>query len=233
MKDNKSKKFSEIYSDVLFALSVFYDGEQDEYLKKHKRCLSDIKIEIESKINTNIVELARLVAKTDLLTKSTLEILNNNKPLIFLKLRGTLEQKKQELNNAIKHIEVIIEKINRLPQEKSDAFCEKISKLLNWSIFPIGNVLIISSITKMIKEFIPALTSNNSSYMSLRHNLINKFQLFLYVHLLITMISAGVSFVVTKDTRLILYALASIYMISSVFLKLKEIQLKKMGLQRN
>lgn len=228
MGDHKKEKIAGVLPDILFVLSVFNGFEQDEYLRKHKNWLEQVERNIEEKLGVEIEGVAQEVIKTDLFIKSATDLINKDAAFNFLNYREKLIAKKQEFEQAVLSLEATLEKINRLPKEKSEEFRKKMSTLLNVSIIPLGNIGILFSINDMIKKFLPALISDNTFYSSLRKLLIKKFQISLYIHIALMVISGGISFAVQPNIRPILYGLAGSYLISTLVILLKGIQFKKL-----
>ena len=97
------------------------------------------------------------------------------------------------------------------------------------SLLPLGNLGSLFPITSMIKEYLPALTSNNESYIALKQAHIKKFQTYFYIHVALVLADGIAAFLVTdSNLQIILFVIAFTYFVSSVVLYLKGSQLKKL-----
>ncbi len=227
MKQNKTDMLDPIFKDLMFTLGVFNEEDQERYLKKHIQWFRELHKEVNQAISTDVAELARKTIDTDLLTKPTAELLNTNAALLFLSHKERLAQKKQQFLDGIKALDSNLAEINELPREKSEECQKKMSNLLNVSILPLGNVGVLYSIIALIKQFLPALTSRNSFYVQLKETLAKKFQVFLYIHASLTVISGVGSFLVEASTQAVLWFVTFTYVVSTVVIYLKGSELKK------
>ena len=227
MEGNKKNKLDKLFLDIPFTLSVLEESEQDEHLKKHKKWLGEIEQKINKKFTIEVNTFKERVVDTDMLIKPTKELLLADEGLRFLLYRDKLAAKRQQFIDSIHILDEHIDGINRLPQENSEELRKKMSSWLNISLLPLGNLGVLSSIKNSIKKFIPALSSSNSFYVSLREILIKKFQVFLVVHILLIVLCGALSFVLEKQLRPIAYGLALIYGISSLGIFINRNQLKK------
>ena len=227
MVENKNSKLGKLFIDIPFILGTLDEFEQDEHLKKHKKWLKETTREIDKTLGIELSTFIEKVINTNMLIKSTEELLEADEGLNFLLYRDKLEEKKQQLVKAIHELDGHLEGINRLPHEKSEEFKKKMSTWLNISILPLGNLGVLFSIISLIKKFLPALSSSNSSYVSLRETLVKKFQVYMLVHIFLIIGSAVGSLFIELQLKPIFYALASIYAISGFVIFLKRIQLKK------
>ncbi len=227
MEKNKNTKLGKLFLDIPFTLNVLEEPEQDEHLKKHKKWLGEIEQEINKKFEVEVYAFKEKVVYTDMLTKSARELLFADKGLNFLSFRDNLAKKRQLFVESIQILEAHMDGINRLPQENSEEVKKKMNSCLNISLLPLGNLGVLFSIKDSIKKFLPALSSSNSCYISLRETLIKKFQIFMFVHLSIIIACGAVSFFFEKQQKLIVYGLALIYGISGLAIFLYMNQLRK------
>jgi hypothetical protein len=227
MTQNKIGVLDPVGKDIFFTFGIFDDENQEQYMKKHKRWLQTVQKEIEKSLNVGLTDLVRTIIETELLTKTTKQILDSDQALLFFSNKQKLAQKKQQFLEGIKTLDSIIHEINELPREKSEKFTKKMSLLLNLSLLPLGNVGVLFPIIAMIKEYLPALTSSNASYVALKQAHIKKFQIYFYVHVALTLASGIASFFVESSTRMVLLIVAFTYIVSSAAIYLKGSQLKK------
>lgn len=227
MNENKIGVLDPVGKDIFFALGVFDDEDQERYMKKHKQWLQTVQKEIEKSLNVGLTDLVRTIIGTELLTKTTKEMLDADQALLFFSNKDKLALKKQQLLDGINALDSILHEINELPREKSEAFTTKMSLWLNLSLLPLGNVGVLFSITSMIKEYLPALTSRNASYFALKQAHIRKFQIYFYVHAALTLASGVGSFLVEPSTQTVLLIGAFTYIVSTAVIYLKGSQLKK------
>lgn len=222
MVENKQQRMGEAFFDALFTLRVFDENEQDEFLKKQKQWLIETQKEIEE-----LLKMVNTIVSTELLTKSTAEILEQDAGLNFLNYQNELDSKKQELIQGVSTLDSTLEAINRLPEEKAQLFKKEINKNLGLSVLPIANLAMLVPLHKQITTLLPAFKSRNTVYMNLRNNSIKKLQTFLYLHIVLIVLSGALSIPVkNKDAKPIFYILASSYGISSLIIFLKNRQLK-------
>lgn len=227
MVENKQQRMGEAFFDALFTLRVFDENEQDEFLKKQKQWLIETQKEIEELLKIDLLKMVNTIVSTELLTKSTAEILEQDAGLNFLNYQNELDSKKQELIQGVSTLDSTLEAINRLPEEKAQLFKKEINKNLGLSVLPIANLAMLVPLHKQITTFLPAFKSRNTVYMNLRNNSIKKLQTFLYLHIVLIVLSGALSIPVkNKDAKPIFYILASSYGISSLIIFLKNRQLK-------
>jgi hypothetical protein len=227
MKENKAGVLDPVGKDIFFTLSIFEEEDQERYLKKHKQWLQAAQNEIEKTINVDLTGLVRVIIGTELLTRTTKEILDADQALLFFSNKEKLASKKQQLLNGINSLDSILQKINELPREKSEGFTKKMSLWLNLSLLPLGNIGVLFPIIAMIKEYLPALTSRNASYCALKQAHIKKFQIYFYVHVALTMVSGIIAFLVERSAQAILFIIAFTYTVSTIVIYLKDNQLKR------
>jgi hypothetical protein len=226
MVRNKRDKLGETFTDAVFVLSVFHEEEQDEYLKKHKQLLEEIQLEIEHSLDVELRKLIKTIVSTEMLTKSTSEILKANPGLNFLLYKDQLSQKRHQFQAGISTLNTMLEEINRLPQEKAEIFAKKMATWLGVSVLPLGNLGAMIPIHTTLKAYEPAIASDNSAYVAMKQAAAKKFQIFLYVHIVLAVISGVVSIPVDSQKKPFLYGLASTYFASAGFIFLKQKQLK-------
>ena len=227
MLENKQHRMGETFFDALFTLRVFDENEQDEFLKKQKQWLIETQQEIEELLKIDLIDLVDTIVNTELLTKSTAEILKQDAGLNFLNYQEKLAAKKQELIKGVSTLDSTLEGINRLPEEKAQLFNKDINKYLGLSVLPIANLAILIPIHKLIVTFLPAFKSKNTTYSSLRKTNIKKLQVFFYIHIALIVLSGLLSIPIKDgDKKPLLYILASSYSISSLVVFLKNRQLK-------
>ena len=227
MNQNKNN-LDPILKDLKFILEVFDEANQDRYLGKYIPWIKELHEEIQQIINIDVIELLKKVIDTQLLTKPALELLNANPAFLFLTNKKKLAQKKQEFINGIQALSSILKDINELPKEKAEECQNKVSSWLNISLLPLGNVIVLYSLIATIKQFLPALTSHNLSYVQLKQTLIKKFQIFFYLHVSLTVISGVASFLVRPLIQVILYFITFTYLISSMVIYIKGRQLRRL-----
>ena len=230
MLDNKQHRMGEAFFDALFTLRVFDENEQDEFLKKQKQWLIETQKEIEELLKIDLLELVDTIVSTELLTKSTAEIIAQDGGFNFLNYQNQLALKKQELIQGVSTLDSTIEAINRLPEEKAQLFNQEINKYLGLSLLPIANLAILTPIHKQIITFLPAFKSKNTIYNELKKNSIKKLQIFFYIHLSLIFLSGVLSIPLkNKEVKPLLYFLSSTYGISSLVLFFKKRKLKSLN----
>lgn len=194
MKENRSCKLDKLFYDIPFILRIFDECEQDEVMENHKEWIKEIQTQIENQYNFNLNNFIANAVDTELLYKRTDEVLNGNDAIRFLSQRNALLEKKDEIIHVLPQLDYILNDIKKLPQRKSAEAGKKISWVLFLSFFPIISIGTISPIFNLIRKFLPALSSNNSFYISLKESLINKFQFFLYTHALLALLFGTLTF---------------------------------------
>jgi hypothetical protein len=168
------------------------------------------------------------VIDTKLLTKTTKDVLDTDPALTFLSNKKNLAHKKQQFSEGITTLDSTLDSIKKLPQEKSEKFTQKMALWLYLSLLPLGNLVSLFPITAMIKEYLPALTSKNVSYMALKQAHIKNFQIFFYIHVALALASGiPVFFVGASTLGIILFLTFFTYSVSAVTIFLKGSQLKK------
>jgi hypothetical protein len=228
MVHNKQENLGEAFADSLFVLSVFNESEQDEYLKKQKPLLEEIQVDIEQDLGVELTKLVKTITTTELLTRSTADLLDADPGLAFLAHKSQLEQKKKQLASAISTLDGTLQGINRLPEQKAAEFADKLKQFLGLSVLPLGNLGVLMPMQSLLKTFMPALSSDNSTYASLRQSTSSQLQSFLYVHIALVVVSGLLSLPVSKDQKGWLYGLASTYAASALVLQLKKGELQKL-----
>lgn len=227
MNENKIGVLDPVGKDILFTLGIFDDEDQERYMKKHKQWLHSVQKEIEKSLNVDLMDLVRTIVGTELLTKTTKEMLDADQALLFFSNKDKLAQKKQQLIDGIKALDSILQDINELPKQKSEEFSKKMALWLNLSLLPLGNVGVLFPIIALIKQFLPALTSQNSFYVELKQAQGKKFQVYFYVHIALTLASGIGSFLVEPSIQMVLLIVALTYIVSTAVIYLKGSQLKK------
>ena len=218
MEANKTSRMGEPNSDLYFLLSIFNDEQQEQYLKKHKTWIKELKSEIEAKYNFDLDEFIAKTLATDLLVRPATDLLKDDKALGFLLNRHKLKSKREVCIQAVATLDNTLDKIGRLPKEKSEAFRAKVMKCLVISLIPAGNIVALFQIHSMVKEFLPALASKNSSYAGLKQTLIGKFRTFSIIHFVAMLLSGGLSFAVDAALRPVFYACSASFLISALSL---------------
>lgn len=168
MLENKQHRMGEAFFDALFTLRVFNENKQDEFLKKQKQWLIETQQEIEELLKIDLLKLVKTIVSTELLTKSTAEMIAQDGGLNFLNYQNQLSSKKQELIQGVSTLDFTIEAINRLPEEKAQLFNKEINKYLGLSLLPIANLAILVPIHKQIITFLPAFQTKNAAYNKLK-----------------------------------------------------------------
>jgi hypothetical protein len=227
MKENKIGVLDPVGKDIFFAFGIFDDEDQEQYMKKHKQWLQTVQREIDQSLNINLANLVRTIRGTELLTKTTKEMLDTDPALLFFSNKKKLAQKKQQFIDGINALDSILHKINELPREKSEKFTKKMSLWLNLSLVPLGNIGVLFPISAMLREYQPALASSNASYVALKQAHIKKFQIYFYVHVALILASGIGAFLVEPPIQIVLFVVAFTYIVSTVVLYLKGSQLKK------
>ena len=228
MFKNKQEKLGEAFTDSLFILSVFNESEQDDYLKKQKPMLEEIQVDIEQDLGVELTKLVRTITKTELLTKSTADLLKTDSGLAFLAYQPELIQSRKRLVEASSTLDQTLAGINRLPEEKALEFSSKLKSLLGFSVVPIGNLGALIPIQSLFKTYKPALSSDNSAYVSLRRSSSGKIKTFLYVHIVVAILSGLLSFSVDDEKKGWFYGLSSSYILSAIVLQSKKSELEKL-----
>lgn len=227
MNENKIGVLDPVGKDIFFTFGIFDDEDQERYMKKHKQWLQTAQKEIEKSLNVDLTDLVRTIIGTELLTKTTKEMLSADQAILFFANKEKLAQKKQQVIEGITAIDSILHEINELPRQKSEEFTKKMSLWLNLSLLPLGNVGVLFPIIAMLKEYLPALTSRNAAYVELKQAHTKKFQIYFYVHTALTVASIVGSFLVEASTQPVLFVVAFTYIVSTVVIYLKGSQLKK------
>lgn len=142
-------------------------------------------------------------------------------------------QKKKHFIDGIQALDSILQDINEIPRQKSEECQKKISQWLKISLLPLGNIGVLYSIITMIKQFVPALTSQNSFYIQFKQTLVKQFKFFSYIHFSLTVICGIGLFLVGASARLLLYFVTFTYLVSTIVIYLKCSQLKKYGSSLN
>lgn len=227
MKQTKVGVLDPVGKDIFFAFGIFDDEDQEQYMKKHKLWLQTVQQGIEKSLSVNLGNLVRTIRETELLTKTTKEMLDADQALLFFSNKQKLAQKKQKFLDGIKELDSILHKIDELPREKSEKFTKKMALWLNLSLLPLVNLGVLFPITAMLKEYLPALTSSNASYVALKQAHIKKFQTYFYVHVALALASGIGAFFVEPPIQIALLVAAFTYIVSAATLYLKGSQLKK------
>jgi prefoldin subunit 5 len=228
MNGNKTNVLDPVGKDIFFTFGIFNDEDQENYMKKHKQWLQTVQKEIEAPLNVNLPDLVRKIIETELLTKTTKDMLGTDPALVFLSNQKNLDHKKKQFLNGITSLDSTLHNINELPRENSEKFTKKMSRWLYLSLLPLGNVVSLFPITAMIKEYLPALASENASYVTLRQAHIKNFQIYFFIHVALTLASGIASFLVgASTTKVVLFIIAVTYIVSTVAIYLKGSQLKK------
>ncbi|HEY6252456.1 MAG TPA: hypothetical protein VI685_21075 [Candidatus Angelobacter sp.] len=225
MNENKTGILDPVGRDTFFTLGIFDDEDQERYMKKHKPWLQNVQKEIEQALHIDLKELVRTIARTELLTKTTKEMLAADEALLFHSNKEQLSRKKQQMLDAVKVLDAILQDINELPKQKSAEFTRKMSLLLYLSLLPVVNVGVIFAIIAMVREYLPALKSSNSAYVELKQAHIKKYQTYFYVHIALAVVSVIASFFCGVAAQPALLAAAGTYIPSIGVLYAKEKQL--------
>jgi len=225
MNDHKSGTLDPVGSDIFFALGVFDDEEQERYLKKHKQWLQDVQKGIEGALNVDLVGLVGTVVGTELLTKSTKEMLAADQAFLFYSHKANLSRKKEKCLAGIKTLDSILREIDELPRQKAQAFSKKMSLWLNVSLLPLVNVGVLFPILSMIKEYLPAFASRNGSYVEMKQAHIRKFQVYFSIHIALILASCSGLFFVAAPGQPMLGGVAITYVVSTIVFYLKRKQL--------
>jgi hypothetical protein len=197
-------------------------------MMKHKPWLQTVQREIESSLKVDLAELVKTIVETELLTKTTEDVLDADRALMFYLNQEKLAQKKRQFFDAIKTLDSKLQKINELPREKSEKFTKKMSLWLNLSLLPLVNAGVLFPIVAMIKEYLPAFISTNPSYVELKQEHIKKFQTYFYVHLALMWAGIIAAFLVEPAIQVALFAAAFLYLVSTTVIYLKRRQLKNL-----
>jgi hypothetical protein len=227
MQQNKTNMLDPVGKDIFFTFGIFAEENQEQYMKKHKQWLQTAQQEIEQSLHIDLTHLIKTIIETNLLTKTTREMLDKDRALVFFSNRKNLAQKKQHFLAGIKTLDSTLHSIDELPREKSEQFTKKMSLLLYFSLLPLGNVGVLFPVNAMIKEYLPALASSNDSYAALKDEHIRKFQIYFYIHLVLALASGIAAFLLAPAAQIILLIVAFTYFVSTILLYLKGSQLKQ------
>lgn len=229
MNENKAGILDPVGRDTFFTLGIFEDDDQERYMKKHKAWLQNVQKEIEQTLHVDLNELVKTIATTELLTKTTKDMLAADEALLFHTNQEKLSRKKQEIVDAVNTLDSILDKIGELPKQKSAAFTRKMSQLLYLSLLPFVNIGVVFAIMAMVREYLPAFKSNNGAYVELKHAHAGKYQTYFYVHIALAAISVVASFLCGPGARLVLLTIAGTYVPSIAVFYAKERQLTTFG----
>jgi hypothetical protein len=219
---NKQDWLGDSFDYSRFALGVFDENIQDAYLKQQRSLLEAMQLEIESAIGMNLTELVRTILETELLTLSAKQAIETNACFEFLEYRQKLQNKLRELAQSVTTIDAQLADIARQPEEKSAEFSKKTKLFLGLSIFPLGNLATMFPLHQTIEKFLPALASNNSTYVQTRHETKSKLQGFLIAHAVIAVLIGGATLAVKEDQKPITLGAAGSYGLSASLLFLKS-----------
>lgn len=221
MEKNKSSTIDLAYTEIAFVFTLFSEYQQDKYLKGYKGWLQEIEEKIESKYDIALSIFSKNSFGTNFLIDNTTHILED-KIFNFHLYKKDLQNKKTNFTNAIGELDEILEKIQKIPQEKATSFQTKISESLNFSFFPIIGIFSNITIFDEIKKFIPALKSTHTAYSSVRDFLIGKFDKYSKIHLVLSII---ISITAIVSSVFPIFIVAIPYFISSVLMNLKKSEL--------
>jgi hypothetical protein len=228
MRETKTSVFDPVSKDIFFAFGIFDDEEQEQYMKKHKQWLQTVQQEIEKSLSIDLSNLVRTIIETELLTKTTKQMLDSDLALIFFSNKQKISQQKQQFIGGIRNLDSILHKINELPKENSEKFTKKMALLLNLSLIPLGNLGVLFPIYTMIKEYLPAFVSSNESYVALREEHIKKFEIYSYIHAGLALAFVVAAFLIGAETsQIVLLLVGFTYIVSTIAIFLKSSQLKK------
>jgi len=225
IRQNKETRMGEAFDYSRFALGVFYEEVQDEYLKQQKTLLEAMQLEIETSLGINLTMLIKTILETELLSISAAQVIDTNVGFAFLEYRQKLQKKRQEFTGGISTLDNQLQEISRLPQEKSEEFTKQMLTLLGISILPLGNLGALFPVHQAITKFAPALGSGHPVYAELREKTKSKLQGFTIAHALIAIIIGSSTFAVNDDQKPFVIGGGSAYALSAGVLFLKKKQL--------
>ncbi len=229
MHENKASILDPVGRDTFFALGIFESDDQERYMKKHKAFLQDVQKEIEQALNVDLNQLVKTIAATELLTKTAKDMLATDEALLFHANQEKLSRKRQEIVDAVNTLDSILAKISELPKQKAAAFTRKMSQLLYLSLLPFVNIGVMFAIMALIREYLPALKSNNGAYIELKHTYVGKYQTYFYLHIALTAIGIIASFLCGPAAKPVLMTVAGTYVPSIAVFYAKEKQLETFG----
>lgn len=229
MNSYKTTVFDPAGKDVLFALSVLEEENQDRYLKQHKPWLQSMQKEIEQSLAAPLNDLAKNVIDTALLTKTAKDRLAADEALRFYSFKSRLAQMKARLLDSIKTLDSTLQLIDELPRQKSREFAKKMSLWLNLSLLPIGNLFGLVAILGMIKKFLPAFMSSNTTYAALRQAHVKKYQVYSFIHIGLMLACTVWALLAGTPAQPLLWAMTTTYLLSTAGLYAKGRQLKNLG----
>ena len=230
MNSYKTNVFDPTGKDVLFALSVLEEENQDRYLKQHKPWLQGMQKELEQNLAEPLNELINNAVHTALLTQTAKDKLAADEALRFYPSKSKLAQMKANLLDGIKTVDSTLQKIDELPRQKSREFARKVSLWLNLSLLPLGNLFGLVAIIGMTKTYLPAFMSSNTTYAALRQAHAKKYQIYLYIHIALMLACAVWALLGGAPAQPVLWALTITYVLSTAGLYAKGRQLKNLGM---
>lgn len=231
MITTKTGTLDPVGNDLFFTIGIFDEDDQERYMKKHKPWLHDVltDIETELQIPIGLGPLVQNISQTELLVLTAKGILAGDQALTFFLYKEKLQQKLQELINAIKPLDLIIENLNELPRKKCEEFAKRMGLLLYLSLLPLFNIGVLVPIISLIRQYEPGLKSENSFYASLLETQSKKLQLYSYIHLTLMMLTCAAIFAVSDPSyRYIVAVIPLTYLISFLIIYLKGSQMSKM-----
>ncbi|MBZ5494579.1 MAG: hypothetical protein LAO76_26945 [Acidobacteriia bacterium] len=231
MNSYKMTVFDPAGKDVLFALSVLEEENQDRYLKQHKPWLQCMQKEIEQKLGEPLNELVKNVVDTALLTQTAKDKLAADAALCFYSFKSKLAQIKTRLLDGIKSLDSTLQEIDELPRQKSREFARKMSLWLNLSLLPLGNLFGLVAIIGMTKTYLPAFMSSNITYAALRQRYVKKYQVYSYIHIVLMLGCTVWALLAGTPVRPVLWAVTITYVLSTAGLYAKGRQLKTLGVE--
>jgi uncharacterized protein YeaO (DUF488 family) len=228
MKSYKTSVFDPVGTDILFSLSVFEEENQDRYLKQHKPWLQRTQKEIEQNMAGSLNDLIKKAVETALLTQTAKDKLSADEALRFYSFKNKLAQMKASLLEGITALDSTLQKIDELPRQKSQEFARKMSLWLNLSLLPLGNILGLVAIIGMIKTYLPAFMSRNTTYAVLRQTHVKKYQIYFYLDIALILACTVWALLAAAPARPALWIMTATYVLSTVGLYAKGRQLKNL-----
>jgi hypothetical protein len=228
IRQNKETRLGESFDYSRFALGVFEEEIQNEYLKPQQVLLEEMQLEIETSLGVNLTELIKVIIETELLSVSAEQAINSNVGFAFLEYRQKLQMKRQEFIGGISTLDSQLQDISQQPMEKAGEFTKQMQKFLGISVLPVGNLGALFPLHQSITKFSPALGSGHPVYAELREKTKNKLQGFFIAHAVIAVIIGGSALAVKNDQKPFVLGAAGTYGVSASVLFLKKKQLTEL-----
>jgi hypothetical protein len=225
---NKETRLGESFDYSRFALGVFDEEVQDEYLKPQKVLLEAMQLEIETLLGIDLTKLIKTILETELLSISAAQVIDSNVGFAFLEYRQKLQMKRQEFTGGISTLDTQLQDISQQPMEKAEEFTKQMQKFLGISVLPAGNLGSLFPLHQSIKKFSPALGSGHPVYAELREKTKSKLQGFFIAHAVIAVIIGGSALAVKNDQKPFVLGAAGTYGVSASVLFLKKKQLTRL-----